>query len=94
MSKKYDVAVCTDVLEHLDKAFIEDVVGLLSRLSDNVVLAIANHSDVWNGVELHTIQESDIWWDSLLKKYFKLKDKQVRYDGRLYQYSMNRLVYR
>ena len=68
LKDKYDVLVCTDVFEHLDKSFIEDVIDMCSKLSLNCVFGIANHSDVWNGIELHTIQENDSWWDSIINK--------------------------
>jgi trans-aconitate methyltransferase len=82
----YDVLCCTDVFEHLDKSFIEDVIQMCSILSNKCVLAIANHSDVQNGIELHTIQENDNWWDSYLTKYFIIEKKEMHYDGRLYMY--------
>lgn len=83
---KYDILSCTDVFEHLDKSFIEDVVRICSKLSSTVILAIANHSDIINNIELHTIQENDLWWDSQLIKYFDIEQKQIHYDGRLYMY--------
>jgi chemotaxis methyl-accepting protein methylase len=84
--KQFDILTCTDVLEHLDKSFIEDVLRLYSSLSTYSILAIANHSDIIDGVELHTIQENDTWWENYILKYFSIVDKQTFYNGRLYMY--------
>jgi hypothetical protein len=84
--QKYDVLCCTDVFEHLDKTFIDDVIHMCSLLSPTCVLCIANHSDILNGVELHTIQENDSWWESRMKKHFNIIRKEVKYDGKLYMY--------
>jgi hypothetical protein len=86
LTNKYDILICTDVFEHLDKSFIEDVIKMCSKISTYSIFAIANHSDIWNGIELHTIQENDIWWENLLNKYFILDKKEVHYNGRLYMY--------
>ena len=59
---------------------------MCSMLSNNCVLAIANHSDVMNGIELHTIQENDKWWELYLTKYFVIEKKEIRYNGTLYMY--------
>ena len=66
----YDLLTCMDVLEHLDKSFIDDVLYMISNISKTVILTIANHSDIFDGVELHTIQEDYTYWGPLLSKYF------------------------
>ena len=86
LNNTYDILVCTDVFEHLDKRFIEDVVVMCAKLSKKCIFGIANHSDIWNGVELHTIQENDMWWDNLLKKYFIIDKKDTMFNNRLYMY--------
>lgn len=87
-SGKYDILICTDVFEHLDKNFIESVIELCAKLAKYAIIAIANHSDVQNGIELHTIQEPDTWWDDLLIKHFTIIDKQKKYSNRLYMYKL------
>lgn len=82
----YDILICTDVFEHLDKSFIEDVINMCSKLSNKCIFGIANHSDIQNGIELHTIQENDLWWDKIILKYFNINDKLIKYDGRLFLY--------
>ena len=82
----YDILVCTDVFEHLDKSFIEDVIKICSEISTYSILAIANHSDILNGVELHTIQENNVYWENIINKYFEIHKKETHYNGRLYMY--------
>jgi len=84
--RKYDVVTCLDVFEHLDKFYIEDVIKMCATISPISVFSIANHSDIINGIELHTIQENDIWWEQILLKYFTITDKKMCYNGRLYMY--------
>jgi len=85
--KSYDALVCLDVFEHLDKKFISDVIKMCALISPRAYLSIANHSDVINGIELHTIQESDAWWDQQLHPYFQVISKETHYNGRLYLYN-------
>ena len=91
LNKRYDVLVCTDVLEHLDKSFILDVFDTFSKLSNKSILAIANHSDVLNGVELHTIQEDNQWWETYIKKFYTIEDAVSAYYGRLFMYTVKSL---
>ena len=82
--KRYDLLTCLDVLEHLDKSFIEDVLVTISKISKVSILTIANHSDIWNGVELHTIREDFSYWEPLLLKYFTIDYYEEKYlrDGK------------
>lgn len=89
LENKYDVVVSTDVLEHLDLSFIENVIEVFSKLASISILAIANHSDIINGVELHTIQKGKLWWNELLGKYFKVDECLEKYDGRLFLYELS-----
>lgn len=85
----FDLVVCTDVLEHLDKSFIDQVVETLSKLGPRSILAIANHSDIWDGVELHTIREGFDWWKDLIeKRYHKIQDTFTNPEGTLYIYDV------
>ena len=85
-TKTYDILTCTDVFEHLDKNFIEKVIEMCSKTSKICILCIANHSDIINGVQLHTIIENDTWWENLLLKYFDIKHKETKYGKRLFEY--------
>ena len=71
-NNKFDLLICLDVLEHLNKSFIESVINLFSKISKQCILTIANHSDILNGVELHTIQEDFTFWAPLIKTHFDI----------------------
>ncbi|NBR60034.1 MAG: class I SAM-dependent methyltransferase [Actinobacteria bacterium] len=86
LENEYDILICSDVFEHLDKSFIEDVIIMCSKLSKTCIFSIANHSDIINGVELHTIQEKDSWWENIITKYFQINKKDIYYNGILYMY--------
>ena len=73
--KKYDMCLCMDVLEHIPYDKIETMVESISRIGNNAVLGIANHSDIFMGEELHVIQENSDWWEALLLKYFSSVEK-------------------
>jgi len=68
---EYDALYCMDVLEHFSPHAINEAVEALTNLAPKAMLGIANHSDMWEGVELHLIQENRSWWEKLLKKYYK-----------------------
>lgn len=81
---KYDLITCLDVMEHLDKDCVDRVLYFFSKNSHKTILTIANHSDVQNGVELHTIQENLNYWLPLIEKYYVVLDNKEEYNGRLY----------
>jgi cyclopropane fatty-acyl-phospholipid synthase-like methyltransferase len=89
-SGSYDIVTCTDVLEHLEKYFIADVLKLIADLSPHAVLAIANHSDIWGGQELHIIQEDNAYWESLITHHFDIIYKQNAYNDKLMLYVLKR----
>jgi hypothetical protein len=68
----YELLTCLDVLEHLDKSFIDNVLKHFARISKNVILTIANHSDIQNGIELHTIIENMDYWRPVIENYFHI----------------------
>lgn len=79
--KKYDAFYCLDVLEHLSKEELDANLKALKTFAPVGLLGIANHSDVWDGVELHLIQENSDWWIKTLSKHFEVKLLQ---DGERY----------
>jgi 2-polyprenyl-3-methyl-5-hydroxy-6-metoxy-1,4-benzoquinol methylase len=91
-SGTYDIITCTDVLEHLEKSFIIDVIETISKLANYAILAIANHSDIWEGYELHIIQEGNEYWEDLITQYFEIVDKQNTYNDMLMMYVLKRKV--
>jgi len=84
INKIYDLVTCLDVMEHLQKECVDDVLSFFCRISKYCILTIANHSDVKNGVELHLIQEDLTYWLPLIEQYFDVIHRASEYDGRLY----------
>ena len=70
--REFDLLTCLDVLEHLEKDHIDNVMLLFSKLCKNAIFTIANHSDVQNGIELHTIIEDMSYWEPNVTKYFEI----------------------
>lgn len=83
----YDIVVSTDVFEHLDKSFINDIIKMCSGLSTISIFAIANHSDIINNIELHTIQEPHTYWNKLIEPYFRIEECKIMFDNQLYLYK-------
>ncbi len=69
-SKSWEALICMDVLEHIEPDKIDENLKALSTLSKHALLGIANHSDIWHGVELHLIQQKPLWWKDKLTESF------------------------
>jgi hypothetical protein len=72
LEKKYGVLTCLDVLEHLEKGFIGSVFEWFSEISEYQILTIANHSEIINGKQIHTIQENLTYWEPLISHYLDI----------------------
>lgn len=70
IKENYDALFAMDVLEHIAPEDIDKQLEVLSKHAPKALYGIANHSDVWDGVELHLIQQPAIWWFEKLKKYY------------------------
>lgn len=69
--KKFNSAICVDFLEHISEEDLDNVLSSITKVSNNVLFGIANHSDVLAGIELHLIKKDSDWWVDILSKYFK-----------------------
>ena len=71
----YDMIINTDVLEHIPKSDIGDVVNHIKSLSNNVFFCL-HHGKAWtilpNGENAHTTIEPKEWYHNLMKKYFDI----------------------
>lgn len=74
VDEKYDLLTCLDVLEHLDDSFIKDVFEWFSKISKKQILTIANHSEIQNGVEIHTIQEDMSYWSPIIEGFLTINE--------------------
>lgn len=86
--KETDFLFCLDVLEHLEKECIESILKVFSEKSNFCFLTVANHSDIINGVELHLIQEDQVYWNEKISKYFKIISFETLYNNRLMLYGL------
>jgi cyclopropane fatty-acyl-phospholipid synthase-like methyltransferase len=68
----FQVLTCLDVLEHLEKKYIDDVFKWFANVSETQILTIANHSEIIHGKEIHLIQENMLYWGELIRKYFNI----------------------
>lgn len=78
IENKFQVLTCLDVLEHLEKHFIEDIFKWFSEISENQILTIANHSEILDGKEIHLIQENMDYWGPLVNKYFDIISQEEK----------------
>lgn len=77
----YPGLICTDVLEHIPPDQIDAVLEALSRLAPKALLGIANHSSIYEGHELHVIQEGRDWWLNRVRQYFPTVETVHPYPG-------------
>jgi cyclopropane fatty-acyl-phospholipid synthase-like methyltransferase len=87
-NKKMDVLTCLDVLEHLDKSFIEDVIDWFSKISETQILTIANHPEFMDGIDIHTIQEDLTYWEPIIEKKLDIIYKETKVFGSNYLYVL------
>lgn len=78
---KYDMALCMDVLEHLDPRAINESIKRISAVSRDAIFGISNHSDIMAGIELHQIQQPADYWKTILSESYGHVE-QIRDDGR------------
>jgi hypothetical protein len=88
ITKKYDLLTCLDVLEHIGKECVDDILYFFSRISKHSLVTIANHSDIQNGIELHVIQENMEYWTPLIEKYFEIIKSETQYNNTLYMLTL------
>jgi 2-polyprenyl-3-methyl-5-hydroxy-6-metoxy-1,4-benzoquinol methylase len=75
-----DILTCLDVLEHLEKDKMDDIVKWLSRVARVAYITVGNHHDIINGVELHPTREKLPYWQGLMEKYFTIIRMEDRED--------------
>jgi cyclopropane fatty-acyl-phospholipid synthase-like methyltransferase len=71
ISRKYDVTVSIDVMEHMTEDEARATIKAMTRIAPRHVWSIANMSDVHNvngeDVQLHTIRQPASWWSAMAK---------------------------
>ena len=89
LNNKYDVLINLDFLEHIEKKYIDDILTTFRDLSPYCIIAVANHSDIINGVQLHLIQENNDWWKSKLEDKFNITHYMDDGKNTIYMYELN-----
>lgn len=86
--KRWDLVVCTDVMEHIEPDCLDDVLASIARVTKQVgYFAIANRpasKQLGNGQNTHLIVEDGMWWfDKLRGSGFRVVyyNEQLRSDG-------------
>lgn len=70
LGKTFDLAMSIGVLEHIEEADIDKALDAIRALAPNALLGIANHHDLFRGVELHVTRRPVEWWvEKLLSRY-------------------------
>lgn len=78
VNEKYELLSCLDVLEHLEENLLDDVFSWFSKISENQVLTIANHSEILNGKEIHLIQENLDYWEPIILNHLEIISKETK----------------
>lgn len=88
---KADLVTCNGVLEHLDESFIDDVITAMSSTAPHAVIMTADHSDIINGVELHTLRRPPAWWRERFERRYKILNDRPHYNGRSHSFDLLRI---
>jgi len=70
---KFDLVICTDVLEHIPEDCLDYILMDISSLSKNVLFNISTKTAIWHlpdGSNCHKTVKEKEWWVELLNNYF------------------------
>ena len=71
----YDLVLCVDILEHLEKEKLDFVLSLISKLGKNFIFSIPFINDPHlDADKTHLIKESKEWWVERLSDFFRMSD--------------------
>lgn len=71
--KQYDLTVCTDVLEHVEPEYLENVLTWIKDHTEWAFFSIATRPSnkfLSTGKNCHLILEDKDWWKARLEKHF------------------------
>jgi 2-polyprenyl-3-methyl-5-hydroxy-6-metoxy-1,4-benzoquinol methylase len=82
---RFDLLLCTDVLEHIAEDEIDAILFEAARMAPVALYGIANHSDVQAGIELHLTAKPVEWWlERLSRNYVEVRAIAELYEGRFF----------
>lgn len=71
--EQFDLAISTEVLEHIDPQYLDRAINELIRVSKVQVITVPYYQHVVNGQKLHLTVEKGDWWQTKLKKYSNIQ---------------------
>ncbi len=80
-----DLVVCTDVLEHIEPEYLDDVLSHLHSMTKEILLfsistRLARTHTLPDGRNPHLSVHDALWWRGTLGKYFNLTDVEITHD--------------
>jgi SAM-dependent methyltransferase len=69
-NQKFDGVLCMDVLEHIPSQDLKETVEAMSNIAPSALYGIANHPDVFEGIELHETKQPAEYWENLLSQFY------------------------
>lgn len=88
LDKVYDLLVCCDVIEHLPLPYSVGILDKIKPFGSKFLIAIANHSDIINNIELHLTCENKDFWDKEILKRFNIINTGSFYKNKLFMYEL------
>jgi glycosyltransferase involved in cell wall biosynthesis len=87
----FDAVACLDVLEHIPTDDIDLALSTLARCGKKYfIFSIANHPDVWDGMNLHVSIFSFEEWEEKLEKHFEVLSMIPIHNGRAVVYLLEK----
>ncbi len=78
-----DLVVCTDVLEHIEPEYLDDVLAHIAALTNKaaflVVACRKAAQSLPDGRNTHLIVQPATWWAEQIEKHLRIVSKQVPY---------------
>jgi len=62
-----DVIVASDVLEHIPAKRLPLLMEIMTAFRCPAIVTVANHSDIWEGIELHLTKWSRFGWSQFFR---------------------------
>lgn len=88
LDKVYDLVTCYDVIEHLPEPHSVNILTKLRPYGKYFLYAIANHSDVYKGHQLHLTRRDKKFWDAEISKHYEIISSEPAHNNLLYMYVL------
>lgn len=75
-----DIVICTDVLEHIEPEYVDNVLADLNRCIIKIGYFVINtgpaQKTLPDGRNTHVLQKNKVWWSEKLEKFFTVENIQ------------------